>query len=152
MLKLFIINIFLFTLMLGAMPAYAAEALVITSETLLADRAAGTAVFEGTVVARQDDMVLSAKKMFAGYAKKGGGLASLRAEGDVKLTRGLQVLTAQVAIYDVATGQITFTGDPRAIDEGNVLIGEIIVYFMETEIIKVQQSTIFIDSDGGDHE
>jgi len=127
-----------------AMPALANQTLVITSDSLNADRQENTAVFEGSVVARGENMVLSAAKMTVSY-DEGGSVSTLLAEGSVKLVRGLQVLTSKRAVYDLASKSLVFTGDPRAVDEGNVLIGDRISYYLEDDRIKVEKSTMFIE-------
>lgn len=132
-----------------AMPAYAGGALVITSESLQADRLANTAVFEGAVVARGDNMVLSASRMTVSY-EQDGSLKTLVAEGSVKMIKGLQVLTSQRAVYDLTSNSMVFTGEPRAIDEGSVLMGDAISYFLDDDRIKVDKSTMFIDEKGRD--
>lgn len=133
--------------------ANAEEAIVITSDTLLADRERSTAVFEGSVVARRDEMVLSADRMTVLYT--GDAVSSIIAEGAVKLVKGLQVLTSNRAVYDVSAKTMTFTDGPRAVDEGNVMMGDSIVYYLDEERIKVLKSTLIIESLGesdGDSE
>lgn len=135
----------------ASVPAAANDTMVITSESLEADRATNTAVFKGMVVARGDNMVLSASRMTVSY-EESGSLKTLVAEGSVKLVKGLQVLTSQKAIYDIFSNSIVFTGEPRAVDEGNVLIGDKISYFLDEDRIKVEKSTMFIEKMGGDGE
>ena len=130
-----------------AMPALADEALVITAESLHADQGGNSVVFEGLVVARGGNMVLSAERMTALYGQ-GGSIKTLVAEGSVKLVKGLQVLTSQKAVYDVALRSMVFTGEPRAVDEGNVMLGDSISYFLDEDRIKVDRSTVFIDDRG----
>jgi lipopolysaccharide transport protein LptA len=159
MLKRFFINISIASAMFFTMamcvPALAGETMVITSETLKADRGGNTAVFEGHVVARGGDMVLSAAIMTASY-EEGGALSKLVAEGSVRLVKGLQVLTSFKAVYDLASRSMVFTGEPRAVDEGNVLMGDTIHYYLDEDRIKVEKSTMFIGATGsgtgGSHE
>lgn len=127
-----------------ATPALADEALVVTANILYADQGANSVVFEGLVVARGGSMVLSAEKMTALYGQ-GGSIKTLVAEGSVKLIKGFQVLTSQKAVYDVALRSMVFTGGARAVDEGNVMLGESISYFLDEDRIKVDRSTVFID-------
>ena len=126
--------------------AHAEEAIVITSDSLSADRERSTAVFEGSVVARSEGMVLSARRMTVLYTED--AVSSIIAEGSVKLVKGLQVLTSNRAVYDVSAKTMTFTDDPKAVDEGNVMMGESIVYYLKEERIKVLKSTLIIDSEG----
>jgi len=133
-----------FLLLVAGMPAMAGDTMVITSETLRADRESNTVAFEGSVVARGESIILSAERMIAHYGK-GGALENLVAEGSVKLVKGLQVLTSEKAVYDVALRRMDFTGEPRAVEEGNVLMGDGISYFLDEDRIKVDRSTVIIE-------
>lgn len=148
--KLFIIKIqvvaFLLVLMFLSLHAMAAQdAIVITSESLLADRNLNTAVFEGSVIAKSDRMELSARKMTAYYGEA-GAISNIVAEGSVKLVRGLQVLTSSRAIYEVSDHRFVFTGNPMAMDGTNVLIGNAIIYYLDEERIMVEGSKVFIET------
>lgn len=136
--------IFVLLLIVTATPSLAEEALVITSESLRADQGVNSVVFEGLVVARGGNMVLSAERMTALYGRD-GSLKTLIAKGSVKFVKGLQILTSQRAVYDVSFRSMVFTGGPRAVDEGNVMLGESISYFLDEDRIKVDRSTVFID-------
>ena len=138
------IGLSVFLLLFAGMPAMAGDAMVITSETLMADQDTNIAVFEGSVVARSGNIVLSAERMTANYGD-GGALKNLVAEGLVKLVKGLQVLTSNKAVYDVALRRMDFTGEPRAVEEGNVLMGSRISYFIDEDRIKVDRSTVIIE-------
>lgn len=128
--------------------AYAQGAIVITSERFSADRDEGAALFEGSVVVRNENMILSADSMTAYYGQT-GSVSNIVAEGKVKLVKGLQVLTSERAVYEVAGGRMIFTVDPKAVDEGRVLEGESIEYFPDEEKIKVSESRVFIESGPG---
>ena len=125
----------------------ATEPIVITSDSLSAHRGRSTALFEGSVVARGDGMVLSAERMTAFYGPD-QAVTSIVAEGSVKLVKGLQVLTSGRAVYEVSARMMTFTEGPRAVDEGRVMIGATIVYFLDDERITVEKSTLIINSAG----
>ena len=132
---------------LGALPSVseAREALVITSETLMADKDNGVAVFTGGVEAKSEGMVMSALKMTAYYGEE-GEVVSIVAEGEVRFVKALQVLTSDKAVYDMKERTVTFTGKPRAVDKGKVLLGQSMQYMMDTGVINVARSTVILNN------
>lgn len=157
LMRLFINNIYIsltfsiLFMVLATAPALADESIVITSDTLAADRKANIAVFEGSVVAKTGDMVLNADRMTAHYGEA-GSVSSIEAEGSVKVVRGLQVVTSGSAFYDVEGRKMTFTGEPRAVDEGNVFMGTKIIYYLDNGRMEVEGSTMIIEDLGGPSE
>lgn len=143
--RIFIVTMLMFA---TAAPAWADGSIVITSDTLAAYRKASKAVFEGSVVAKTADMVLTAEHMTA-YYDEDGAITLIEATGAVKLVKGLQVVTSTSAVYDVEGGNMIFTGEPRAVDEGNVVMGKKIIYSLDDGRIEVEGSTMIIEDMGG---
>lgn len=133
-------------LMVLAPAVHARDAIVITSETLMADRNNNIAVFEGVVEAKSAEMVMNALKMIAHYGQE-GEVVSIEAEGQVKFVRGLQVLTSDKAIYNMKDRVVTFSGSPRAVDKGKVLMGKSMKYLLDSGVIEVERSTVIINND-----
>lgn len=121
--------------------------IVITSSSLSADRKANSALFEGSVVARSDEMTLMADRMKV-YYLEAGELERIEAEGSVKMVREGRLLTSDSAVYNAATGRMTFTGNPRAIEGQNVLAGSSIVYIFDEDRFTVQDSRMVIEMKG----
>ena len=61
--------------------------ILITSQTLLSDNKARTALFEGSVVAKTENMTLYSDKMLVYYAEGSGNVTKIDAEGSVKLVK-----------------------------------------------------------------
>jgi lipopolysaccharide transport protein LptA len=122
---------------------------VITSESLEVLVKKNLAVFEGSVVAHNDDMTLRAELMKV-YSSSDGDLLRIESEGSVKFVREGQVLTSDRAVYTEATRTMVFTGNPRAVQQGNVLLGSSILYLLDEDRIKVQESKVFLDTGGAD--
>lgn len=120
--------------------------LVIKSDSLKADGRAGTAVFSGSVVATGDDLYMSADIMRVKYAKSGGALEQIIAEGSVKLVRSERVVTSEHVVYSALARTMVFTGSPRVVEGSNVLIGTKIVYMLDEDVYEVEGSKIFIDN------
>ncbi|MEW6600184.1 MAG: LptA/OstA family protein, partial [Nitrospirota bacterium] len=93
---------------------------VITSETLTADNKNSTAIFEGKVTARTDDISIYADKMIVYYDNTRNKVAKIHAVGHVKVRKEERALFSDEAVYLEEEEKIVFTGNPRAVDGVNV--------------------------------
>jgi lipopolysaccharide export system protein LptA len=118
--------------------------IVITAESLSADQKAGVAHFEGSVVAKSEEMTLMADRMTVFYAED-GGVRKIDAEGAVKLIRGGQVVTAEHAVYTARDQTAVFTGNPRAVEGQSVVTGTRMTYMMAEDRFVVQDSRVFLE-------
>ncbi|HET6516413.1 MAG TPA: LptA/OstA family protein [Thermodesulfovibrionales bacterium] len=141
--------LFLFACLCGAVvsaenkPLETKGPVVITSSSLTADNKAHTALFEGTVVAKSDDMTISSDRMLVTYTE-GGAITRIDAEGNVKLIRSERVITADAATYFADEEKVVFTGEPRAAEGGNVVTGTKMIYLMKEDRSIVENSKVFI--------
>ena len=90
--QLFTVSVFISVVLAGSL--FAEEKteqikgpIVITSQTLLSDNKARTALFEGSVVAKTENMTLYSDKMLVYYAEETGNVTKIDAEGSVKLVK-----------------------------------------------------------------
>ena len=113
-------------------------------------------MFFGSVVARQEDMVLSCDRMKVYYSKENnkagskgdradsggapllGGqsqIVQIVAEGNVKITRGDRVAQAQKAVYKAKAvpRTIVLTGEPRIWRDKDFLTGKKITYYLDED-------------------
>lgn len=118
--------------------------LVITSATLSADSASNTAVFEGSVVAKTDEMTLKSDKMTVYYSQH-GDVEKINAEGGIELIKGGRTLTSERAEYITKEGRITFTGDPMAVEGPNVITGSKIIFLIDEDRSIVHDSKVYIE-------
>lgn len=95
----------------------------ITADSLEADNTQGMAIFKGNVVARQEDMVMFSDTMSVRYDEK-GGMKQIIATGNVKITRGDRVATAQKVVFYNPEQKIVLTGNPRVWQGSDVINGE----------------------------
>ncbi len=123
--------------------------IVIVSDSLQADGASGTATFIGSVVATGDEMNMKADRMKVFYAKGGGELERLEADGSVKLIREGRIVTSERAVYNATNRVVVFTGNARAVEDGNVLVGTKITYMIDEDRYEVEGSKIFIENTTG---
>ncbi len=118
---------------------------IITSDTLSADQATHTAIFEGRVAARNGSMQLFADKMVVHY-NEAGGVKTIDASGSVKLIKGGRVVTSGQAHYDKATDSILFSENPKIAQARTVVTGTTITYYVSTDKMDVKNSQVFIES------
>ena len=110
----------------------------INADTLEYDNKNNSAIFRGSVVARQADIVIFADLMEVSYGDKGGekaakgGLKQLTATGNVKAIQGERIATGQKIVFYNDEQKIVATGNPRVWQGDNVIVGnKIIVYLKE---------------------
>lgn len=125
----------------------AKEPTVITSQNLIADNKAKTALFEGSVVAKKGEMTLFADKMLVYYSEEKGSsnIKKIEAEGNVKVIKGERVVTSKYATYFAEPEEkIIFTGEPRASEGENVVTGTKMTNFMKDDRSIVENSKVFL--------
>jgi len=123
--------------------------IVITSATLSADNNARTALFEGSVVAKTEEMTLYADKMLVYYAEQTGNVTKIDADGRVKLIKKDLVVTSKAAIYFADEEKIIFTGEPKAVDKGNVVTGTKMIHMLKDDRSFVENSRVLLENKKG---
>jgi lipopolysaccharide export system protein LptA len=118
--------------------------IVVTSETLLADNKANTALFETNVVAKTADMTLYADKMLVHYTENGGEITIIEATGNIKLHKSTRLITSKEAVYYAKEDKIIFKGEPKAVDGDNVVTGATITYFINDDRSSVQGPKVIL--------
>ncbi|MGD2079909.1 MAG: LptA/OstA family protein [Nitrospirota bacterium] len=118
--------------------------IVITAATLSADAKSNTAVFEGSVVAKTDEMTLKSEKMTVYYGQE-GDIEKIRAEGGTELLKGDRTLTSERAEYIAMENRIIFTGKPMAVEGPNVITGSKIIFIIDEDRSIVHDSKVYID-------
>jgi len=113
----------------AAAPAAAEEeATVVTSDRLTFDYKQRYALFEEHVVVTDPQMQLTADKLTVIFDAN-SAIQSLKAEGHVNIRQADKVATSSVATYDVASGKIVLTGQPRVRRGRDLLEGEVITFW-----------------------
>lgn len=155
MLKRFFTISLLFIIIVPALNSFSEDlknrikgAIIVTSETLIADNKAHTALFEKNVIAKTTDMTLYADRMLV-YYKEDGGVAKIVTTGNVKLQKDARVITSEKATYYTDEDKIVFTGEPRAVDGDNVVTGRMITFFIKEDRSHVKNSKVFLKSKKG---
>jgi|WetSurMetagenome_2_1015567.scaffolds.fasta_scaffold182129_2 lipopolysaccharide export system protein LptA len=118
--------------------------IVITSEKLTAENAAHTALFERSVVARTKEMTIYADKMLVYSDKDTGDVTRIDASGSVQLIKGNRVVTSQEAVYVADGDKAVFTGEPKALEDGNIITGKKMTYLLGEDRFFVEGSRVFL--------
>ena len=109
---------------------------VITSERLTFDYAKHFALFEENVVVTDPELKILADKMTVLFDDKNVA-KSVRAEGHVFLVQLDKKAKADIALYDVATGEIQLIGNPQVTRGADVLTGNKITFWRNDNKMKV---------------
>jgi len=118
---------------LAAVPASSKEPLKIKSDTLHADNEKKTATFEGKVVARQGDLTLYADRLVISNSADGHDLSRVEAFGNVRILQGARQASGAHAVYEPKEGRIVLDGSPRVVQEGDVITGKLITYYVNEQ-------------------
>lgn len=141
-----LIIIFLTLIHISAISVTAAEEkpIVITSQTLIADNKNNIAIFEGSVVAKSEDIIIYSDKMEVSYNNYQGNITKIRAYGNVRAHKNERVIFSKEATYLGQEEKIVFTGQPKAVEEENVITGTEIIYFFKEDRTIVKDSHIVL--------
>lgn len=119
---------------------------VITSQSLTADNKNNTAIFEGSVVAKTDDIIMYSDKMTVFYDNTENKVIKIIALGNVKVNKEERALFSDEATYFEEDNKIIFTGNPKAIDGENVISGNEIIFYINDERVVVEQSRVILQN------
>jgi lipopolysaccharide export system protein LptA len=122
---------------------------VITSESLVADNKKNTATFEGSVVAKTEDIIMQSDRMTVYYDNAERKVIKIHAEGNVKVNKEERALFSDEAIYVEAESKIIFTGSPRAVEGENVISGTQIIFHIDDERVVVEGSRVILQNTKG---
>lgn len=117
--------------------------IVITSSTLTADNKARTALFEGSVIAKSENMTLYSDRMLVYYTET-GKITKIEATGHIKLIKDERVITSDSAVYLAGEELVIFTGEPRAMEGKSVVTGTKMTYFLNDDRSIVENSKVII--------
>jgi lipopolysaccharide transport protein LptA len=94
---------------------------------------------EPLVVLTRADATLACKRVVA-EMDAAGRIERATCEGDVKLTRGERVVTCLRARFESAAGRVTCEGDPELRDGASVVHGELLVYDLDEDRVKLTRA------------
>ena len=120
----------------------------IKSDSMEADSGRGIVTFKGNVNARQDDVTIMSQSLKVSY---GGDseIDTIEALEDVRIDRQGRAATAEKAVYYPGRKEIVMEGDPRVWRDGNLVQGERITLFLDSDRMDVEGAKAFIDEEKG---
>jgi len=118
--------------------------IVITSASLLADNKKHTALFEGNVIAKTEDMTIYSDRMIVYYTEDGERMDRIEASGNVRVVKGERTVASKEAVYYDEDQKVIFTGDPQAWEGNNKITGRVITYFIKDDRSIVENSKVVI--------
>ncbi len=125
------------------------KTIIITSKTLTADHKNNTAVFEGSVVAKTDDITIQSDEMAVFYDNSENSIDTIHATGNVKVHKNERALFSDKAVYFDADEKIVFTGNPKAIEGNNVISGTKIIFYFKDDRAVVEGSKVILQNKEG---
>ena len=128
----------------------------ITSQSLRVEKKKQVSYFEGNVIVKSPQYMLSADKVTA-YFDDRNAIIKVFAKGNVKLTSGKRVGTAKEATYIEKDGLITLSGNAKIKDpqEGSMTAQEILYYLDDERVVakgKPSDPTVIIYGLDGKNE
>lgn len=118
--------------------------IVITSVSLLADNKKHTALFEGNVIAKTEDMTIYSDRMMVYYTEDGEKLDRIEAFGNVRVVKGERTVASKEAVYYDEEQKVIFRGDPQAWEGDNKVTGTVMIYFIKDDRSIVENSKVVI--------
>jgi lipopolysaccharide export system protein LptA len=109
------------------------EPIVITSDSMEAEKLGDTVTFTGNVVLKKENMTLTSDSMVVFYDPQSKGIREIDAYGNVVVRKDGRVAFSQKAAYYSREEKIVLTGDARIVENENQLAGETITLFMHDE-------------------
>ncbi|MEE8329872.1 MAG: LptA/OstA family protein [Thermodesulfovibrionia bacterium] len=125
-------------------PAAKEKPIVITSKTLIIDNKNKTAIFEGSVVAKSEDIIIYSDKMEVFYNESQEEITKIHVYGNVRVLSKERAIFSNEATYLGREEKIIFSGEPKAVDGENVITGTQIIYFLKDDRTIVEGGRIIL--------
>ena len=125
------------------------KTVVITSQTLTADNKNNTAVFEGSVVAKTENITMHSDKMTVFYNESENKIKKIHALGNVKVHSKDSAIFSDEAVYLDSEEKIIFSGNPKAVEGENVITGAQITFYFKENRAVVEESRVILQNKQG---
>ncbi len=117
---------------------------VITSVSLVVDSHTDSALFEGSVVAKIDQLTIYSDSMKVTYSSTEKKVIEVNAIGNVRVHNEGKAIFSDEAKYISEEEKIVFTGAPKVAEGENVIIGTRITYFLNDDRAVVEGSRVIL--------
>lgn len=137
-------------------PKKSSGSILITSERMILKNLQDKIIFEGTVIIRNEDLVIESERAEVFMAKSGSSpsllpgsdeekqVSKIIASGNVRIKKGRQHAKAERGVYDREKEIIVLTGHPEVWEDGYQVKGKVITFFMAEERTLVIESEVVI--------
>lgn len=125
----------------------------VTADEFSVDQSNGQAVFAGNVLVVQGEVRLSANSVTVEYAQGDGtpnGISRLLAAGGVTFVTATDAAEARDAVYSVAEGTVTMSGDVILTQGPNAISGDRLVVNLASGNGRMEGRVRTVFSSGGD--
>ena len=95
-------------------------------------------VFKGSVIAKQEDLFISADTIEAYMSKDTNEIKKAIARGNVKIVQQDRTATCREALFENIKGEITLKGNVIVYQGQDKLSGDVIIYYVNTDKVVVQ--------------
>lgn len=95
-------------------------------------------LFKGSVIAKQEDLYISADTVEAYWGKGRNEIEKAIAKGNVKIVKLDRIATCREAIFENVKGEITLKGDVVVHQGKDKLSGDVIIYYLNADRLVVQ--------------
>ncbi len=112
------------------------EPINITSKQMEADQRAGVIIFRGDVVAKQQEGVIMSDVLTVTYDEN-KNISKIVAEENVKINQGDRVATCDKATFYPDEKKVVMEGSPRVWKDGDLVTGEVITLFLDSDRMDV---------------
>ncbi len=118
--------------------------IVITSVSLVVDSHTSSALFEGSVVAKIDQLTIYSDSMKVTYSSTEKKVVEVNAIGNVRVHNEGKVIFSDEANYISEEEKIVFTGAPKFAEGENIITGTRIIYFLNDDRAVVEDSRVIL--------
>jgi lipopolysaccharide export system protein LptA len=118
--------------------------IVITSVSLVVDSHINSALFEGSVVAKIDQLTIYSDSMKVTYSSTEKKVVEVNAIGNVRVHNEGKAIFSDEAKYISEEEKIVFTGAPKVAEGENIITGTRIIYFLNDDRAVVEGSRVIL--------
>ncbi len=116
--------------------AATADPIHIEADRMISQEQENSVIFLGNVDAKQDDIIIRSDEMTVYYApsNKVGGSSSVKkliCKGNVEISRGNWLGTGNRMDYFSAERKVVLSGDAKAWQDQNMVLGKKIIYYLD---------------------
>ena len=123
------------------------EPIVVTSDSMVADKLGDTVTFIGDVVLKKEAMTVASDRMVVHYDAGSKRIRTIEALGNVVVTKDGRTAKSKQATYYSADEKVVLVGDAHIIEKENRIDGKKITLFMKNDRSIVESGNVLLYQD-----